>query len=175
MILSNEIVTLRAIEESDATIMHQMINDPEIENSVVGYSYPVSLSQQKKWITELSNDNAIRYAIDDKSGFVGTIFLSSLNWKNRTANINIKLIKEARGKGYAFNASKLLVEYCFDELNLSCVTASVIDYNANSKKLWGKLGFKQEGILRNRIYKNGRYHNLLIFSLLRSEFDERNW
>lgn len=175
MILFDEVVTLRAIDENDASVLMNLINDPEVENSVVGYSWPVSLSQQKKWIAGLSDDKNIRYAIDAGKGIVGVASVSSLDLKNRTGNMNIKLVREARGNGYAIHAVKLLIKYCFEELNLNCLSANVIERNADSKKLWEKLGFELEGVLRQRVYKNDEYHNLLAYSLLRKEFDERNW
>ena len=174
MILFDELMILRAIEEEDAPILQQMINDPEIENAVVGFSYPVSLTSQKKWIANLSQDNTVRYAIEVENRVVGVISVSSIDLKNRVGNINIKLISEARGKGYAMRASKMVIEYCFQELNLNCITANVIERNCDSKKLWEKLGFSIDGILRQRVYKNGKYHNLVSYSLLKEEYDERN-
>lgn len=172
MILFDEILTLRAIEEEDALLLKSMINDPEIENSVVGYSFPVSLSQQKKWISSLSDDKNIRYIIDVNGEALGTLIISSLDFKNRTANLNIKLIKEARGKGYANRALKLAIEYSFNQLNLNCLTANVIEQNESSKTLWEKLGFSLDGVLRSRVFKNGKYHNLLAYSLLKDEYDK---
>lgn len=175
MILKDDVVILRAIEEKDAPMLMEMINDPEIENAVVGYAYPVSLADQKQWIASLKNEKTLRYAIDADGEFAGTAFVSSLDLKNRTGNMNIKLMKSAQGKGIASRAMKLVIEYCFNELNLNCVTANVIQRNEASRKLWEKLGFKKDGILRQRVYKNGEYHNLIAYSMLRDEFDERNW
>jgi RimJ/RimL family protein N-acetyltransferase len=137
---------LRAIEEEDAPMLQEMINDPEMESMVVGYSYPVSLSDQKKWIASLSSDNVIRYAIEADNKFVGVASLTNLDMKNRTANMNIKLMNTAQGKGYAIRAQKLLISYCFGELNLNCLTANILDYNANSQRLFEKLGFKPDDI-----------------------------
>lgn len=174
MILRDEVVLLRAIEESDAETLMDLINDPEVENAVCGWSYPVSLASQKKWISNLSNDSTVRYAVDFENKIVGAAIISSIDMKNRTANMNIKLLKTARGKGIATHAVKLMVQYCFEELNLHCLTANVIERNADSRKLFEKFGFSQDGILRDRVYKNGQYHNIIAFSLLKEEFYERN-
>ena len=174
MILTDSIVLLRAIEEEDAPMLQEMINDPEMERMVVGYSYPVSLSDQKKWIASLSSDNVIRYAIEADNKFVGVTSLTNLDMKNRTANMNVKLMNTARGKGYAIRTQELLISYCFDELNLNCLTANILDYNASSQRLFEKLGFKQEGRLRQRVYKKGEYHDLLVYSLTRDDLNERN-
>lgn len=174
MILKDDVVLLRAIDEGDAEVLMDLINDPEVESSVCGWSYPVSLSAQKRWINNLTNDTIVRYAIEVSGKMVGVAIISSIDMKNRTANMNIKLLKFARGNGYAMRAMRLIVSYCFDELNMHCLTANVIERNVGSRKLWEKMGFCQDGILRERIYKNGSYHNIIAFSLLKDEFDERN-
>lgn len=48
MILKDDVVLLRAIDENDADVLMSLINDPEVESSVMGWSYPVSLLDQKK-------------------------------------------------------------------------------------------------------------------------------
>lgn len=174
MILFDEVVKLRAIEESDAAVLMDLINDPEIEQNVLGYSFPVSLAQQKKWIADAANEKTIRYIIEAKGEAVGTAIVSSLDYKNGTGNLNIKLLKTARGKGYASHTVSLLLNYCFEELNINCVIANVLEYNDSSKHLWEKFGFSLDGVLRERVYKKGKYHNVLSYSLLQGEWHERN-
>lgn len=174
MILQDDVVLLRAIEEKDAEVLMDLINDPEVERSVFGWSYPVSLSDQKKWIAGLTNGSTVRYAVDYEKKVVGMAIISSIDMKNRTANMNIKLQKGARGKGIATHVVSLIVHYCFEELNLHCLTANVIEYNTDSIRLWEKFGFLKDGLLRDRVYKNGQYHNVIAFSLLKEEFYARN-
>lgn len=171
MILKNGQILLRAIEEEDASVLCELINDPEIEHAVVGWSYPVSLAQQKKWIAALDNNcGTVRYAIDAGNGIIGVAMLTSLDFKNRTANMNIKLTKESQGHGYAIQAMELLIAYCFEELNLFCLTANVLESNKASQKLWEKLGFRRDGVLRSRVFKANVYHDLFAYSLLKDEY-----
>jgi len=174
MILKDDLVLLRAMEEDDANVLMELINDPEVENSVFGWSYPVSLSSQKKWILNISNDTTVSYIIDVDKEAVGVAIISSIDMKNRTSNMNIKLLRSARGRGIATHALSLIIKYCFDELNMNCLTANVIERNEDSRKLWIKLGFNEDGVLRQRIYKNGAYHNIVSYSLLKEEYYERN-
>ena len=56
MNINGKVVTLRAIERDDLELMRQMLNDPEIENLVVGWAFPVSKYQQEQWYEKNIND-----------------------------------------------------------------------------------------------------------------------
>ncbi len=176
MIIEYEDITLRAIEESDLELLKEMINDPEIENMTGGYSYPVSTYQQRKWFESLSNrQNELRLIIDtEEHGAIGVVMLTDIDWKNRTAQTHSKITSRnnLRGKGYGTKASKALVKYAFEELNLHCLYIHTIDYNIAAQRVMEKCGFKKEGVLRERVYKNGKYHNVIVWSILKGEFNE---
>lgn len=176
MIINYEDITLRAIEESDLELLKEMINDPEIENMTGGYSYPVSTYQQRKWFEELSNrQDEIRLIIDTKEyGAIGVVMLTDIDWKNRTAQTHSKITSknDLRGKGYGTKASKALIKYAFRQLNLHCLYSYTLEYNIASQRVREKCGFKKEGVLRERVYKNGDYHNVIVWSILRGEFYE---
>jgi len=180
MNIVTEGITLRAIEQDDMQLLKSLINDPDIENMVVGWSFPVSNHQQINWINNLSNDTRnVRYIIDVQNiGSVGLASLTEIDFKNQTAIINIKLRKESsiRQQGIGYKTICMLIDYGFDQLNLQCIVATILDYNTASQRLFDKCGFVFEGRLRNRVYKNGTYHDLLSYSILRSEVNgnERN-
>lgn len=176
-IISDDIV-LRAIEQEDAQLLKDLINDPAIEKMVVGWSFPVSTHKQINWINSLGNDlNNVRFIIDVKNiGGVGLASLTQIDYKNGTATINIKIKndEEIRRKGIGYKAIMALIDYAFNQLNLNCLTANILSYNHASQRLFEKCGFICEGTLRHRVFKNGEYQDLLSYSLLRSEYYERN-
>jgi RimJ/RimL family protein N-acetyltransferase len=166
---------LRAIEEKDFDLLFFMINDPDIENQTGGWHLPVSSSGQKQWIATYRNtDNNIRLMVELSNGkTIGMVSLTDIDWKNRTASINYKVYAslEDRIKGDIFDGSMALLNYAFNELGLNCIYAKTIIGNIFSLKLQYKLGFKKEGEIRERIYKNGKFHNQIVTSLLKSEFE----
>lgn len=169
-----EDITLRAIEETDLPLLLTMINDAEIENSISGYTFPLSYKQQKDWFENLSaNKNELRVIIDLKNrGAIGTAILSDIDWKNRNAEFHFKIISDenVRGCGYGTKAAKALLDYAFKQLGLHCIFMNVLDYNKASQRVAEKCGFKKEGILRKRVFKNGDYHDIVSWSLLEHEF-----
>ena len=63
-----------------------------------------------------------------------------------------------------------MLRFGFEEYGLNRIVAKVIKGNAGSIKVLQKLGFVEEGILRESLYKNGQYHDLIVFSVLKSEY-----
>lgn len=169
MILQEKELVLRAIEMEDWEILKQLINSPEIEETVVGWSKPISTYQQQQWISHLPEDKSIRYMIQYELETVGTASISLIDHKNAVANLNIKLLSNKQRLGIGTKVIRLMSHYCFEELNIQCITASILEKNIGSRKLFEKCGFIQEGILRRRVYKQGEYQNLVVYSLLRNE------
>lgn len=176
MIIQYENITLRAIEESDLELLKEMINDPEIENMTGGYSYPVSTYQQKKWFDSIPNRiDELRLIIDTKEhGSIGLVMLTDIDWKNRTAQFHSKIssTKQLRGKGYGTKATEALVKYAFEQLNINCIYSQIIYYNTASQRVKEKCGFKKDGVLRKRIFKNNKYNDVIVWSLLKDEFND---
>jgi len=171
MILIDENLILRAIEIKDAIFLKEMINNPDLENSVLGWSFPVSEKDQYEWINNIKNVNEVKYIIENEGIAIGMASITSIDYKNSTANLNIKIKDiQYKRKGIGFKTINLLIRYCFDELNLNCLTANILDYNIASQRLFEKCGFTKEALLRSRIYKKGNYHDIFIYSILKSEF-----
>ena len=170
MNVRGDLVTLRAIEPTDATLLRELINDPEIENMLGGWSFPVSQSAQKDWIDGLTHEqNTLRCIIETETPreAIGTVILSSIDLKNGNAEVHLKIASGSpRGKGYGTDAIRAIVRYGFSELRLRCIYANIVEYNEPSVKLFKKCGFELDGVLRERLYKNGKYINILVYSIL---------
>ena len=174
MFIKGEKVLLRAIELSDAGILRQMMNDEDVEKMMWGYSFPVSEHQQVKWIENISNEKNIFRAIIDVDGTaIGTIILSDIDMRNGIAEIHIKLANSCeRGKGYGTDAVSALVSYAFNVLRLNCVYCRIKEDNIASIKMFKKCGFAQEGRLRSRVFRNGKYYDFYEYSILKSDISE---
>ena len=114
-------VVLRAMEFSDCELVKEMFNDPEIEDLVVGWAFPLSQYAQEKWYEKHFSDQDFRFIIETKDdGAIGVATLSDIDWKNKMAHHGIKLAKkDIRGKGYGTDAVMAIMRYAFDELGLN--------------------------------------------------------
>lgn len=173
MIIYGEKIKLRAVESEDNVMLLEMMNDPDIEMMVCGYSWPVSMNGQMKWFSKLENNSDIlRCIIADKENdkAIGTLIFNEIDMKNGTGHIHIKIAdRNERGKGYGTDAINTIVKYVFSELRLNCVFANILAYNKPSVHLFEKCGFTCDGVLRSRVFKQGKYIDLLSYSKLSSD------
>lgn len=169
MILTDGELNLRAIEPRDADALYDLINNPEIESLVVGWSGPVSLASQEDWIERLAPED-LRYALEIRSTICGTSHIHPIDFKNRSANINIKILPGFQGEGIGARSVRLMLDYLFNQLDIVVVTAGVLEGNVGSNRLFESVGFRLDGVLRSRIYKAGRRWDLMQYSILRDEY-----
>lgn len=169
MIIIGNNIYLRALETGDNDLLRELINDPETEKMIGGSSLPVSREAQELWLkNQIGRTDVIRYIIADKSTdvAVGTVILTDIDNKNGCAEVHIKISKNARHNGYGTDALNSAVNYAFSELRLNCIYATIVSYNAASVKMFEKCGFAREGVLRERIFKNGAFHDVYSYSIL---------
>ncbi|WP_338131255.1 GNAT family N-acetyltransferase [Cohnella rhizosphaerae] len=109
----------------------------------------------------------------DTELYIGQIGLDAIDWKNRCGRIGIVIGKLERcGQGLGTEAMRLLCEYAFKELNLNRLELEVYDFNERAYRSYLKCGFVEEGRLRQKLYRNGRYADVIQMGLLRSEWTE---
>jgi RimJ/RimL family protein N-acetyltransferase len=84
-------------------------------------------------------------------------------------NVGIALAPEHRGKGYGVEAQRLLAEYLFAVYPIMRVEASTDSTNRAELRALEKAGFKHEGVLRKAQWRNGAWHDLVVYSKLRGE------
>lgn len=170
MIIYGNKIHLRGISTEDNSMLLEMMNDPDTEHMIGGYSWPSSMEDQMKWFSKLGHDNSVLRCIiaENNSGIsIGTLIINEIDMKNGTGHIHIKIVGDSfRGKGYGTDAINTAVNYAFKELRLNCVYANILDYNQASIKLFEKCGFKRDGVLRSRVYKQGKYNDVFAYSRL---------
>lgn len=175
MIIKNGCLKLRAIESKDAQLLLQMMNSPEIERAIGSFSLPINENQQREWTEKYRNtEKQIRWMIElDNGHTIGVIMLFDIDMKNGTAEVGYKTMadKEVRIKGDMDDAMQGVLGYAFKELRLNCVQAHALVDNERSIKLLVRNGFAPEGVLRQRIYQSGKYVDMKVFSVLRSDFE----
>lgn len=177
MVIEYGCVRLRAVEKEDFDLLFYLINSPKIENTVMGWNFPISRMAHTQWLETFKNTmQCIRLMIElTNSKTIGMMILNQIDWKNRTAELGCKTFAslEDRIKGDTLDAVNGMLKFAFDELGMNCITAPTQETNLPALNLLRKAGFVEEGILRNRLYKSGKFINVISTSMLREEFVQR--
>jgi RimJ/RimL family protein N-acetyltransferase len=135
---------------------------------------------QKKWLEngDIQNMFAVIQSYETTSGrvsqCVGVAGLTSIHPTHRTAEISLYIAKEFHGTLCigAKEIIKTLAAYAFEHLNLNRIFCETFATNTVELLNLQELGFITEGTLRQTYYKNGKYIDSVIQSLLRSDYEK---
>jgi diamine N-acetyltransferase len=124
-----------------------------------------SREQELEWIHRVTHDpdqaNFVIFPVKSPQEPAGTISLTSIDRRSRNAEYGrIYLAAKHRGTGLMRRASQLVLRYGFCELNLHKIYLRVFSDNEPAKRLYRELGFKDEGTLRQQVYKDGVYRDV---------------
>ena len=162
--INNTKVYLRALESEDYKKSIEWRNDAKIWDMVIGRRYFVSKDYEKKWVESASsNSSQLKLAICDKknNNYIGNIYLNDIDFFNRSASFAILIGDDQYwGGGFGSEATMLILHHAFYDLGLERVESRQLLSNKGSIKLHEKCGFKHEGILRNYVFKAGKFQDV---------------
>jgi RimJ/RimL family protein N-acetyltransferase len=171
-------VRLRAVEQEDLPRFVTWLNDPEVRYGLTMY-LPLSASEEENWFQNmLKAPPAERpLAIDIRQGdgwlHVGDCGFHQIDWKDRSVELGIFIGEKAYwNQGFGTEVMRLLVRHGFQTLNLNRIFLRVLATNPRAIRSYEKAGFIHEGKLRQAAYIDGEYIDLLLMSVLRSEWKE---
>ncbi|WP_440895433.1 GNAT family N-acetyltransferase [Amphibacillus sp. Q70] len=174
----NETIKLRKLSTNDYTIYHNWRNDMEVMKSTSPQLELYTLEETEQFISTIaSQSNAKGYMIEHKETgqTVGIISLINIDYKNRSAECVLDIgARNMWGKGIGKAAMSLILEFAFNELNLHRVYLQVFAFNERAIKLYQKAGFTHEGSCRQALYRMGKWHDIVVMSILENEYDHRN-
>jgi ribosomal-protein-alanine N-acetyltransferase len=169
-------VYLRAFEIDDYKLTHKWRCDDEIQFLLGGNKYFVSQEVEKKWIEGkiLNNKDELYLAICLKqdNSMIGYIGVKDFDRLNRNALLQGMIIGEEQNRNLinSTQALFLILDHLFSEMGLHRVYGYWLEEHKSSILFGEMLGFQKDGLLRETVFKNNRFHNLILASVLESDF-----
>ena len=165
-------VNLRPVTEDDLSWLENSRNDPVATGPHEWHGWQDHRSQRRRW--EESR------LLGDSGGTLmvmhGTDRAGSIAWRKVQTGmishcwaIGIGLAAEFRGRGYGTQAQRLLVRYLFAHTQVNRIEATTEITNIGEQRALEKAGFSREGVLRGATFRAGRWHDQIIYSVLRDE------
>ena len=174
--IETERLILRRFEYSDNEAMRKYwISDEKIQSL---YSEPVYTTEAEvkelldKYIGSYEKEDYYRWAIIDKASkeCIGQIAYFLVDNKNHFAEIEYCIGSAFQCNGFATEATKAVIAYGFENINLHKVQICTKTINIPSKRVIEKCGFTYEGTLRDYFFMDGEYVGRLYFSILKNEY-----
>jgi len=170
---------LRAVEHEDIKSFYRWVNDPEVTRGLSLY-LPMSTLEEEKWFDRIAERDpherpfSIELRHRDAWKLIGSCGVFGIEWHNRSAELGIMIgEKSVWNHGHGSQVMIMLLRHCFETLNLNRVFLRVYGGNAPARRSYEKVGFFLEGCMRQAVYKSGKYDDIYIMSVLRSEWDAR--
>ena len=171
-----ENINLELTSENRAESMFQAINTnrehlsrflPWVENMK-------SITNVKEYIknsiAQTEEKKEVSFLIVSEKPVIGRIGIHNINFQNKNASIGYWLIKEAEGKGIISKATRSLITYAFQTLELNRIEIRAATDNQRSRSVPERLGMLKEGTLREAELVNGKFLDLEVYSVLSKEW-----
>ena len=148
------------------------LNDPEVTDYLEleqGYT----IEALEKFLKGVEEKEILFWAIiiKENNKHIGNIKIDPVNFKHGLCEYGILIgDKNEWGRGYAKEASLIVIDYCFKVLNLRKMTLGVVESNINAVKLYKKMGFSIEGVFIKHRFHNNQYWNTVRMALFNDKY-----
>lgn len=171
----DKLVYLRAFELEDEDFLIHIRKNKDVFSLTTGNKYFASKEHSKKLLKDnLISDGKNLYlmiCLTEENSPIGYLSIVDIDHVNKKAQWGGIIIDSSySGKGYATIAAKEMLKFIFEDMNMNKVYGYWLDSNLASLKMSQKLGFVEEGVLRDHIFKGNQYHAVYYLSILRSEY-----
>ena len=174
-----QLIRLRAVEPGDAEahyILNKDVHTARMQDMVYP---PSSMARVTHWASETSlkgfdsDEFAFQMESLETGKLVGHIATHDANRRVGVFSYGINVYPDQQGKGYASEATRLVLRYYFDELRYQKCNVQVHAINAESIRLHERLGFVQEGCLRRVVFTEGEFTDQLLYGITVEELRAR--
>lgn len=174
-------IRLRAPEKEDIPRFVAWVNDPEVRRGISLY-LPFSTLDEERWFNHMlerpqyEHPLVIEVRQSDQPEIwvpIGNIGFHEVDWRTRSAEFGIMIGEKTYwNQGYGTEAVRLLIAHGFQSLNLNRIFLRVFENNLAAIRAYEKAGFTLEGRLRQAEFQQGKFIDVLVMSILRSEWNE---
>ncbi len=160
-------ITLIPLKKRYLEFLRRIRNHPEI-NKYLYKDVKISKKAQKKWYENyyLNNKTYLMFVLLDDKIPVGYGQINHIDRANSSCEVGFCLSPEVQGKGYGGILVKKIIDYAIKKLNLHRIYLEVFITNKRAIKLYEKCGFEKEGVLKDKIFKHNKFHDVLVMSII---------
>lgn len=172
-------VFFRAFEVDDAILINKWKNDDTINSQTIGLNRKICYEDNLEWVKSKMHHlpYEVYWAIcanDGSQKMIGWAYLTDIHFIHRSANFGGIIIADPdyhNGLEW-IDSYKFVLEYAFERLNLNRLYGTKLVDHKQSMLISKIMYFQQEGVYRQSVFKDGRYHDVSVSSILQKEYFE---
>ncbi len=174
--LDTERLRLRSLILEDAADIQRLAGDRDIASQMLHVPHPYEDGMAEEWIRDCWQTNekgkTLILAITRRTdgNFIGIIGCG-LYREHEKADLFYWIGKPYWNLGYATEAAKVVIAYCFEVLKLNRIQAGRFTGNPASGQVLEKVGMRYEGCHRQSIKKWGNFEDLMVYGILKTDFN----
>ena len=157
-------------------IVNRWRNDPALISQLGANFRYINPEVDRRWFENYMNNRsrAVRCAVctEESDSVLGMVSLLDIDNLNQSGVFHIMIGPEGQGRGAGSFALREMLKHAFYNLNLQRVELEVLEENARARHVYEKAGFVLEGRKRRAVYKEGRFLDVMMYSILKEEFKE---
>ena len=177
-ILETNRLVLRPATPDDAPAVFDYASNPNVTRFTVFETHR-TLDDSRWFVNEYVRSRYTckepdPYAItfkEDQARMVGALGAHWVSQPNGTMEMGYAIAEPYWGRGLIAEAATALIRFVFTEYAVERLQARVIAGNDASERVLAKLGFTREGVLRSSLFRRAEWHDLIMYSLLRREWE----
>jgi len=173
--LAGERIELRRHAPENYRLYGEWYGNPEIWRLTSWAAAPLSPSAVERLFEDREHhptDDSFAIHLRDDDEPIGIVSLMNVSEANASAELSIIVgHPEDRHHGYGAEAIAVLLDYVFGERGLNRVGLSVFEFNEDAIAAYEKLGFREEGRLRGALRRDDAFHDAILMSVLRQEWE----
>lgn len=166
------LVRLRAHEpKSDLETAYAWFNDYEVRRTL-GRQYPYSKADVLERMQASPRYGLAAFAVvtRDDDRLIGDVGLFGASPEKRSATLGIQVgDKRCWDAGYGSDTMRVVCRFGFQHMNLHRIELDVLEENERARHVYEKVGFRQEAVRRQAMYRRGRYMDIVVMGLLEGE------
>jgi RimJ/RimL family protein N-acetyltransferase len=167
-------LTLGPLEDHDTEALMALAGAFEVADTTATIPHPYTAADARMFLAldavERAAGSAVRFAVrPDGESLIGVVGLHGVDRDRQSAELGYWIGVPWWGRGYATEAARAVVRYGFDELGLHKIHAHYLTRNLASGKVLERIGMRREGVLREEVRKWGRFEDVVVCGVLRSD------
>ena len=165
-------MSLRAVRDTDLPMLRQWRNAEPVRKAMYTQHVISQEEHEAWWAAQKTRTDRIHLIYEDNGIPVGYVGFSEIDTEQNRAEWAFYASMDAP-KGVGRKMEKAALAYAFTTLNLYKLCCEVLEFNERVVRLHKSFGFHQDGLLREHMLINGTRHNVVLLSILKTEWESQ--